>query len=259
MSDRTTETQTAFNLGLASAPERSLEGVPYVINPITGSPASLEHLLLTPIRKKDARKFRTTADFIAYVNRFKEGESSIYASGWTVEAEIDHRGPAGTLVHGDHTASIVYETTTALKRWLESNAKELTQQAFADLIEERAVDVVVPDSASMIEIAQTLHVSRNSAVTSVTRQGANHHLVFSNEQKVRTANDADIPSRFEIRLRPFLGSDATVELDARLRVSMRSDKPAFIYELQDYQDRMLETLRVQVAMIAEATGLPAYI
>ena len=216
-------------------------------------------MLLTPIRKKEARKFRTTADFVAYVNRFKEAESSIYASGWTVEAELDHRGPAGELVHGEHTATINYEPTAALKRWIDSNKQDLSQQAFADLLEERAVDIVVPDSASMIEVAQTLHVSRNSAVTSVTRQGANHHLVFSNEQKVRTANDADIPSRFEIRLKPFLGSDATVELGARLRVSMRSDKPAFIYELQDYQDRMLETLRVQVAGIAEATGLPASI
>ncbi|MFZ4778070.1 MAG: DUF2303 family protein [Terrimicrobiaceae bacterium] len=259
MSEKITETQAAYQLGLIAAGERHIELHPYLVNSITGAPESLEKLLPAPIRKKEHRQFRITADFVSYLNRFKGPESSIYVSGWTVLAEIDHRNSNGELVWGDHSAQITFEPTTAMKRWIDSSGKALSQQDFADLIEERAGDISHPDSASMLEIAQALHVTKNSAVSSVTRQGVNHHITFSDEQKVRGGNDADIPSRFEIRLKPFIGSQAVLELGARLRVSMRSEKPMFVYELQDYQERMLETIHEQVSEIAQATELPAYI
>ncbi len=252
--------ETAFERGVAAGPERWIEGVPYLVNPLTGKPEGLEHLLLEPVRVNTHRTFQTTAGFVAYVARFKEPESSLYLKGQVVIAEIDHANEkTGVLALGGHTAQIAYEHTTAMKGWIQNNGKHLSQQEFADLLEERAVDIVHPDSAEMIEIAQALHITKNSAVTSVTRQGVNHHITFSDEQKVKAGNDADIPSRFELRLRPFLGSDVTIELAARLRVSMSSGKPTFVYELQDYKERLLETLRVQVAAIADAVGLPGYI
>lgn len=260
----TTETEAAFRMGIAASPERWLDptgpkSVPYIVNPITGTPESLEHLLLKPVRKSDCRKFQSTLGFIDYVNRFKEKESSIYLSGHSVIAELDHRNAEGDLAAGHHKAVIEYSPTTAFKRWTENNLQELSQVKFADLLEERGCDITKPESASMIEIAQALHITKNSAVSSVTRQGVNHHITFSDEQKVRGGNDADIPSVFELHLVPFMGSAVTLQLKARLRVSMKSDKPAFIYELQDLQERILEALDTQVNEIAKATKLPAYI
>lgn len=255
----TTEAQSVYQMGITAGGERTLEMHPYLINPITGEPVSMEKFMQKPLRKRDHRGFQRTEDFIAYVNRFKKENSSIYVDGLAVIAELDHCADVTAPVWGDSSAKIAFAMTTGMKRWLDNSGKELGQTQFADLLEERAVDIVNPDSATMIEIAQALHVAKNSAVSSVIRQGVNHHITFSDEQKVRGGNDADIPSLFEIRLRPFLGSKAVIELGARLRVTIRSDKPAFVYELKDYQERILETLHEQVAEISEKIGLPAYI
>ncbi len=254
-----TEFDSAFEKGIASNPLLEIEGHPFFINPKTGERNSLESYLKHPLRRTVSRSMETVTSFEEYVNRFKQSESSIYVEGLIICAQIDHSSNIGKLSWGDHTAKVMLRFTEEWEHWAKMHKVRLSQEGFADLLETRAADIVKPESAAMLEIARELHVTNNSAASSYLRSGSNHSLTFTSEKKATSKDGLEIPSRFEIRLRPFINSHSVVTLAVRLKVHISSDHPVFIYELQDLEETIYGAKKSILDGIEKSTELPVYL
>ncbi len=261
-----TDFGAAFLAGVSlSVQQQKLGEHPFIFNPLTYTLTDLEHLLPAPLRVQTSRKFHTQDDFCEYVKRFKKADSSIYVvgvhgNGFNIVAEIDHQSP-GAVVWKDHTATFGLERSEALTRWIENSKKRLSQAEFADLLEERAREIVEPPAAEILDIAQSLHVTRNLSVKSLARaaKGTNS-ISFNQTETLKSGEDGniDLPRSFEIVVEPFSLNREKIKLTALLRPQIREDKPVFVYELQLVEETIEEALRVITGANRTQTGLNLY-
>lgn len=256
-----TDAGAGFLAGVAAEIKQDeIKGHPFIFNPLTGEVKSLEHLLPAPLRRPLSQPLFTCADFIAYVNRFKRPETSIYCTDALIVAAIDHRGP-DSLTWSDHSVTLKIDRSESLLRWLEKNKKPLTQEEFADFLEERALEVVVPQAAEILELVQELHVTKNSAVKSSIRSNGKHSVAFNSDQQIKGGsgyNSVDLPTSFEIRIEPFKRQEVTTEIRALLRVKLREEHPVFVFDLQRVEERLEQSLGEITESIKEQTKLPVY-
>jgi len=255
-----TDAGAGFLAGVAAEVKQDeIKGHPFLFNPVTDKLHDLAQFLPAPMRKPRACSFETIASFVAYVNRFKRLESSIYVRGSAFVAEIDHPA-ADDLTWGDHTASIALAPSEALATWKANNKKPLTQEQFAELLEQCALDIVTPQAAEILEIVQELHVTKSSSVTSSIRSSGKQTLSFNSEQAVRGNKYAyvEVPTSFEIRIEPFKGHEMTCEIRAFLRVRLREDHPVFVFDFHKFEERVDEALNEIVETVRLQTELPVY-
>lgn len=272
MSRETNPTQTApsgdfeaaFKAGRASHVEPVIHtgenGTPFFLHPTTREPVSLEQFLKAPAREITHRKFVRIEDLIGYANRFKRLESSIYSVGDTITLEVKHRSPNGETAWTDHTASVTLQRTDSFRQWLASDKQALSQEQFAEFLEDHSIEVLRPDAAEMLEIARTLSIQKSSSVRSVLRTAGGHSLAFNRDQQARAgaADELEIPTQFEVRLTPFKHVNASFDTIARLKVRLRDDTVKFVFELQKVEERTDEVLAQILDDIAAKTSLPVY-
>ena len=254
-----TEWDGPFESGILAASHRIIEGHPFHINHRTGEVVSLEKYLPKPLRNSEARVIETVHSFESYVNRFKEKQSSIYVKGDVIVAEIDHRSPKGELEWADHTARLALVDTEEWCQWKGSNKRALSQEDFADLIEARAAEIIKPESAEMLEVAQHLHITNNSAASSYLRSGSNHSITFTSEKKATSKDGVEIPTKFQIRVKPFRNTEEVIRLDVRLKVKITSEHPVFIYEMMDLIAAVENAKKSIIEGISKNTSLPVYL
>ena len=254
-----TDAGAGFLAGVAAEIKQDeIKGHPFIFNPLTGEVKSLENLLPAPLRQPINRQLFTVADFIAYVNRFKRPESTVYCTDGIITAVIDHRGP-DSRTWSDHSVTVKIERSESLLRWLENNKKPLSQEQFADFMEERALEVNVPSAADILELVQDLHVTKNSAVKSSVRSNGKHSIAFNQDQAIKGgAGSVDLPTSFEIRIEPFKRQTIKTEIRALLRVKLREEHPVFVFDLQRVEERLEQALGEITDSIKDGTKLPVY-
>jgi len=247
-------------------------GHPYTFNPITGETTSLERFLPEPLRQKTQRSISRVDDFIAYVNRFKKQATSIYLDNLTYRAEIDHREAAEVddkattfqviperLTWGDHSVSLTIERSESLKRWLAAQNRGLSQEEFAELLEERNMDIALPTAAEMLEVVQDLHITKNAAVTRAVRSNGKHSITFAENTEAKGLNNVDLPTTFTIRTQAFARQDVTIELIALLRVRLRDAHPTFVFQFIRLEEELELALQSISDRIKDGTSLPLYV
>lgn len=127
------------------------------------------------------------------------------------------------------------EPTTAMAAWLKLDRRMVEQLTFAEHIEDRMRDIIDPESADLLEIAQTLSASGAIQFRSGTRlrDGATN---FTYVEETEAAGGQDgtlpIPARFTLMIPPFIGAQA-VEIGARFRWRMKSGDLTLGYLLDD--------------------------
>ncbi len=254
-----TDAGAGFLAGVATEIKQDeIQGHPFIFNPLTGEIKSLENLLSAPLRQKISRPLFTVCDFIAYVNRFKRPETTVYCTDGLITAVIDHRGTEAPT-WDDHAVTVKIDRSEPLLRWLEKNKKPLSQEEFADFLEERALEIVVPQAAEILELVQELHVTKNSSVRSSVRNNGRHSIAFNQDQQIKGAGGGvDLPTSFEIRIEPFKRQKVTTDIRALLRVKLREEKPVFVFDLQRVEERLEQALGEITETISDLTKLPVY-
>lgn len=259
--ETTTPTETAALAAIALATETKilpLEKIPVLVHPPTGSIQSLEQFLDRPVRQKTTAELRTVESFIAYANRFKQAGSTIYRNGLQFNLHVDHREPDQT-VWSDHKAVLSIAYSEELTRWKQLDGKNLSQEDFAELLEERNIDIILPAAAEILEIVQDLHVTAKAAVTRSIRSNGKHHITYSQEQQAKGANSVELPAGFTIRIYPFRMQEVQIEVSALLRVRLRDSAPAFSFKFLRMDEEIEEAMNLITDQIAGATKLPVYI
>jgi uncharacterized protein YfdQ (DUF2303 family) len=211
-----------------------------------------EKHLDTPRRKRAKVALYEAASFIDYLNRHKiAGATHIFgratetAAGFS--AVIDYHGAAdGRAAWGEHHVALTMEITPEWARWMKFNATYLPQQAFAEFIEDNLLDIVEPDPATLLEVAQGLQGMKNVQFKSGRnlKDGAvKFELVETIELSGSTQRrDAtfSVPDKFKVALVPYVGANG-VEIEARLRFRIGNDGSVSFAYILNRPYKVIET------------------
>jgi uncharacterized protein YfdQ (DUF2303 family) len=144
------------------------------------------------------------------------GETSL-AIGDIVAVIDDHRpGAAGW---GEHRVDLPIRTTPQWQHWLSRDGDLLPQVAFSDHLRQGLNEIIEPDAATILEVAQDLVVSTQATLGSVVREGGDLKVSFTAEATARAGSktvESEIPEVFTLRVAPFAGA-MSVEIEARLK------------------------------------------
>lgn len=183
--------------------------------------ADLEQFRARPDAQRGNFYPSTVDSFVQYVGEQSKGEETtiwVQPDGGHIEAILnDHDSiDAGW---GDHKAILDLIVSPEWRFWLAQDGELLSQQEFAQHIEEGIADMVKPDGAEMLEIAQSIE-GKNDVAFKSKIDLTSGEIRVGYEERVEAQAGASgqlaVPREFTIGVAPFIGEDA-FKLNARLR------------------------------------------
>lgn len=172
-----------------------------------------------PVRDWGTTNVDSADDLVLAVNQRATGPVALYAMerelGIVAVLNDSHGSDAG---HGDYRVAAQLRRTPEWQAWLDGQGMH-DQVEFAEFIEDHLLDIVSPSAADMLELAQTFHAHTSARFSTTQRlQSGRVALNYEEDQEVSAGGDRliEIPTEFEIAVRPFYGTDR-VKVSARLR------------------------------------------
>lgn len=279
---QSTLNEVAGYLSLMREPTRYVNhNLPFVIIPKEMKVENIEGLLPAPSRIREHVNVDDAASFIAYFNKFKDVyEPMVYyrrllgcTSGFdsfSLHCVFDshsvflaHDSNGDTRPHSprpawqSHEMNLPFSYDNQFCPWISSNGKYLTQEEFAEFVEDNLSVFIEPDAATMLEIAQGLIGHRNVTWESGSRL-ANGQVRFEFKEEIQartTKGEIFVPERITIHLPIFRGGQP-IALQAAFRWRLsREGQVTFMFKL------LQPALAVQAAanqikdMVKEAIAL----
>lgn len=255
------DAQVIVDTATAAAGERELDVA--MVYGVT-LPEGAEHQFVDPEefapfprRKRGGRVVYTPGSLIEYVLAHapddKDGDTTLWGDVETstiVALLNDHQ--AGVAGWGDHRATLTLRHPPAWKRWIGLNGKLVDQQQFAEHIEQSLPEVVEPDGATMLEIAQSFLATRSVEFKSDQRLTSGQVKLQYEETIAARAGakgDLQVPQEITVALSPYEGMDA-FRITARLRFRINDGDLRVGYVL----DRPEELLRAAFNEVVETVG-----
>lgn len=197
-----------------------------------------------PTRKTGTVKVHDADAFIRYVDKHGLASTEVWANQaarqligvLNAHSEADNGLEEGYAGHGDHRVELELISSPEWKTWLEYDKKWINQVAFAEHLEDNAVDVVPTNgagAATMLEIAQSFHAAQTGSFGRTERlDNGNVSLHWEETVQARAGQTGEIviPKQFVISIPPFVGADP-VEITARFRFRIREGNLALSYAL----------------------------
>ncbi|HEX6518117.1 MAG TPA: DUF2303 family protein [Nocardioidaceae bacterium] len=277
-----TNTAAAVNAGLAAAGPRPLDEKRFSTQVIPAGAQLkvidqeelLEKFRARPRRKTGTVHVHTPDSFIDYLTKHALPETEVWADitrARLVAVINAHVGVAGIespdatdadelAGYGDHRVNLELITTDAWKAWTANNKRWLDQMTFAEHIEDNALDVVSPDSATMLEIAESFQATTKAQFKSGKRLHSGQvTLQYEEDQGARAGEngDIDIPKVFTLDLTPFEGGK-TYSVDARFRYRISGPQLALSYHLVNPQDVLRQAFIDYVTAVQNEINAPVY-
>lgn len=218
-----------------------------------------EHLRETPRRKRGTTVVRDAASFISLWSKHRASDSDIHADidTATVTAVLN---PHGVVVPGwgDHRISLRLAVSPEWERWTGIDGNLLSQQAFAEHIEDSLLDIREPDGATMLEIAQSFEAAKSVEFESGERLASGQRRFTYKETVAAKAGQRgtlDVPSEFTLAIAPWANADRW-KVTARLRYRIDSSGLRIGVKLDRLDDVRREAFEAVVAGLAEHTASP---
>lgn len=264
MTDTDNEMQAVIDVAQEAAEPQVLEpGQAYSVVVPDGSSHltfDTDDRLPAPARKSGHPSFHDAASLSEYVNAHKGDGTVLYAdvdlSNPGLVAVLNGHHGAGTG-WGDHRATLRLRQTPEWRHWMGRNGETLKQTVFAEHIEDGLADIVEPEGATMLELAQhfqaTTKVNFKSAKQLADGQ---RQLVYEEtiEAKAGQRGEITIPQVFVLGISPFEGS-AAYRLNARLRYRLNDGALAIGYVL-DRPDKVVRAAFDDILTeVEDTTGL----
>jgi uncharacterized protein YfdQ (DUF2303 family) len=255
VSDVTNDAQAIIDTATAATEPKVLD-VEQVVSVIVPPGArhevvDLEKFQDRPRRTKGSVTTQTVDDFCKYVARHDDAATTtvwVDLNTHRVVAVLNDHGADGAEF-GDHRALLQLQQTEEWQHWTANDGRWLTQEAFAEHIEDGLQEIVTPEGAVMLELAQSIEGTK----TAEFKQGhrlANGQVAVQYVEEVTASAGArgeiEIPERFELAVAPFLGEE-TYKVGARLRYRVRDGHLGLKYDL----DRPHDVVRDAIDQIAD--------
>lgn len=230
-------------IGVARRDANDKTATPYAVVTDGDSLRSLEEFATTPSRIKAHVQLRDVVGFNSYVARFKNDDTTIFAdrANNSLNAVIDYHSEGGVgnvkPKWCSHTAELKLEHSRAWKVWTGQHGKVMTQEVFANFLEDHYVDIVEPDSATVLESAKSLEVRKGvEAKSAMDLSTGMVQFKYIETETNAAAGSGKVPKKFTLSL-PCYERGEACELTARLRYRLDdSGKLTFTYLLDRPED-----------------------
>lgn len=210
--------QSAINAGMALAEPKKIADNPFVIVPPDCSVQDMEKLLPQPTRKRGTATLHDTASFIGYVLAEKTAHTRVYGSyatpGFMAVFNDDGDAPGWK----DHKAKYDCPQSVEWKTWTGKSGQHMSQEQFAQFIEDNVPDIALPPAADMLEISRSLEAKKKVNFASGIRLSNGQNELTYEEQISGTAakGKLQVPEVFQIGI-PVLEGGVRYAIEARLR------------------------------------------
>lgn len=224
-----------------------------------------------PKRKRAEVTVYDVPSFIAYVKSHAvAGQTHLFGDASETEAEcsatfdyhsVAQGGEHGTANWGNHTATLNLRVTPEWLRWLSNNNRLFTQVDFAEFIEDNLADILKPDAAEILDIAQFL-VGKKTVTFKSGRNLSNGAVQLEYSEQIDATSRKDdsmqVPSRIVLGLAPFVGAPVA-QISARLRFRIGQNGLLSFQYVLDRPFKILEAgFNAAVAEIEKGTGLKVH-
>ena len=245
---------------LAALPKQLEPGCKYIVHTREGVREFDTRGDLPPF-KTGHPVFRDADGFCAYYGKHADEGSEVYADfdAGSVEAVLDAHG--GTPRWRGHVATLQLQRTPSWLSWIRHDREMMSQQAFADFIEDNQADVTGEDSPvsvmDLLEIAQSLRIHTKVAYQSGTRTANGQtELAWVEESSASAGKHGKltVPDIFIVALQPFWGTPR-YRMAARLRyrVDPHSKALSFGYRLDGPDRASRDAVAEVVAQVGAET------
>lgn len=210
-------------------------------------------------RKTGTTTVRDAASFLTYYGKHHDDATEVYSDveALSVTAVLDaHAADAPRF--GDHRLVLSLRRTKAWQQWLTLDGHLVSQDEFANFLEDHLPELVDPDAATMLEIAQSIKATTKAEFQSGTRlQSGERKFVFTEDTKATAGakGDLTIPEVFEIAVAPFEGA-AAYKMRARFRYRIDRGHLTLGFKLEQPEERAKAAFADVLTAIAEGIDTP---
>lgn len=187
-----------------------------------------------PVRRVGVYRPATVEAFTAYVGWLAYPEQTtvwVHPTSGAVWGVLDDNGTEPGW--GDHRAELQLTVTPEWAYWSKRDGEMLGQEAFAEHIEGGLEEIVEPDSATMLEVAQTFHAASSAQFRSSTRLASGEQR-FQYDEEIKASagatGDITVPTMVLLAIAPFIGEDR-YKIAARFRFRLSAGKLTLGYVL----------------------------
>ena len=214
-----------------------------------------------PRRKRGTAAVHDAASFVAYIGKHELDETEVWADVQRAQivGVINAHGDT-SAGWGDHRVTYSVKHTPAWQAWAASDGKLLSQSDFAELIENRSVDIIRPSAADMLELAQTFQATIGVNFESSKQLSSGERVLEYRETveaKAGRKGTLEIPKDFELGLIPFEGADP-FKVTARFRYRITDGALRVGYRLNRPEDVVREAFESVVKQIEDGVDAPVY-
>jgi uncharacterized protein YfdQ (DUF2303 family) len=210
-------------------------------------------------RKTGTTTVRDAASFLTYYAKHADGSTEVYSDveTLTITAVLDaHTRESARF--GEHRLHLQLRRTKAWDEWLALDGKLVDQDRFANFLEDHLPNLVEPDAATMLEIAQSIKATTKADFQSSSRlQSGERKFSFVEDTKASAGSKGDIaiPETFKIAVPPFQGADAYT-MTARFKYRLGGGTLALGFKLEQPEERAKAAFADVLKAIAEGVATP---
>ena len=207
----------------------------------------------TPQRTTAKVTVRDAASFVRYYEKFAEESSVIFSSETELQlfSILDYHQSASSPKWREHTLKLSLQHSGPWQTWTGKNNSPFTQMAFAEFLEQNAVDIIDPKAADIVEIARDLEAYESVEFSSSARtKDGTSQLRFSETVKATVrGGEMEVPDRFTLQL-PVFGN--LTQMEAMLRYRISNGKLSIYYTLYRPEEVLRKAFEAVCADISEA-------
>lgn len=222
-----------------------------------GSDEDRERAGLAPVRPRGNSYFFNTDSFIAYVNKHSiSGKTEIYADQEKrqIVAIFDWHCESGPN-WGVHRATLRFQPDPDWHAWVRVDRRAMSQQEFAEFLEDQREDIVSPSAAAVMEACANLEVTTSATFQSRVRL-SDGTMAYSYSEDQKTGQ-VKIPQEIKLKLSPFIGLPF-FQVDARIRTSIKDQKLTFKVLLDRPHKVIEQAVDEEVIRINEETDIVVF-
>lgn len=201
-----------------------------------------------PIRKRGAYTVSDVNSFLSYYIKHAEMSAEIWANKSEIVAVLNANDAVDERAGWeDHRVVLQLVHSVEWKRWITVSGRLYPQDDFADFLEGAAADIITPDMATVLEVAQSLEATTKVDFESAYRtQDGQRAFKYKETTQARAGQkgELEIPDRFVLDLRIYEGQDP-IRVTARFRYRI-SNESLQLGIVIDHVPEIIETALVDV-------------
>mgnify|MGYP001548272996 CR=1 FL=1 len=215
----------------------------------------LERFQLNPNRQRSAPVFRVAQSLCDYINRHGDEyittvESSV--KNWTIKAILDDHNPDSDRPGWQEwTPSFRAQFSPQYLAWRNIHATGMSQIKAGHFLEERAVDVIEPDAATIMDMVMSFDALKKVTFRQSSRlHDGQRQFQYMEENEARGA--VTLPERITIRVPVFDGLEPDIVL---VRVRYRIDDGSLVFQFEIHDRDQVERTAFERCEDAVMSGI----